>query len=296
VIVCLGDLFVDVLIQRHPDRGTAIRLAAGGSAANTAAWLARLGAPVGLVAAAGADPSGDMLTQQLRRRGIRDGVTRVADRTTGVMIMEVLSPQPGPSTVDRGANEWLRLGPPQLTLLGEARWLHCTAYAFHGEPSRSAVGEAGRIARAAGAMISLDLGAAHLVKHVGLDRYTALIHELAPDCLFANEEEAALLAAPGETPLEALAGFAYTVVVKRGRAGCAVRTGSVEATYPALPAEVVDPLGAGDAFAAGVVHGLWHQEPIAEAIARGLALGAECVGVLGGQPPLNGDQGIGGGS
>ncbi|MGH2409051.1 MAG: carbohydrate kinase family protein, partial [Chloroflexota bacterium] len=252
----------------------------------TAAWLARLGAPVGLLAAAGADLPGDMLVEQLRRRGIRDGVARVADLPTGVMIMEILPERPGPPTVNRGANEGLSLDPPRLALLGEARWLHCTAYAFHGEPSRGTVGEAGRIARAAGAMISLDLGAAHLVTHVGLDRYTALIHELAPDLLFANEEEADLLAQPGDTPLGALAAFAPTVIVKRGRAGCAVRTGAEESTFLAVPTEIVDPLGAGDAFAAGVVYGLWRREPMAEAVARGLALGAPCGGLLGGQPPL----------
>ncbi|HEY8283801.1 MAG TPA: PfkB family carbohydrate kinase [Chloroflexota bacterium] len=286
MIVCLGDLFVDVLIQRHADRGTAITLAAGGSAANTAAWLAWLGAPAGLVAAAGADPPGDMLVEQLRRRGVRDGVARVAGLTTGVMIMEILPERPGPPTVDRRANESLSLDTPQLAMLGEARWLHCTAYAFHGEPSRSTVVEAGRIARAAGTLISLDLGATHLVSHVGLDRYTALIHELAPDLLFANEEEAALLAQPKETLLGALAAFAPTVIVKQGRAGCAVRTGAVESHFPAVPAEVIDPLGAGDAFAAGVIFGLWRHEPMAEAVARGLALGAQCVGLLGGQPPL----------
>ena len=296
MIVCLGDLFVDVLIQRRPDRGTSITVAAGGSAANTAAWLAGTGVPVGLVAAAGADPSGDMLVEQLGQRGVREGVARVVNQTTGVMIMEVLPQRPGPPTVDRGANEWLRLGLPQVALLCQARWLHCTAYAFHGEPSRSTVGEAGRIARAAGAMISLDLGAAHLVAHVGLDRYTTLIQDLAPDCLFANEEEAALLARPGQTPLGALAAFAPTVIVKRGRAGCAVWTGSAESTFPAVPAEMVDPLGAGDAFAAGVVYGLWRQEPMTEAIARGLALGAQCVGILGGQPPLSVNREMAGGS
>ncbi|HVA88286.1 MAG TPA: PfkB family carbohydrate kinase [Chloroflexota bacterium] len=296
MIVCLGDIFVDVLVQRPVDAATTVTLASGGSAANTAAWLAWLGAPVGLVAAVGADMAGDLLTERLRRRGVRDAVTRVAHLATGVMIMEVLSGRPGPPTVDRGANDSLRLDAPQLALLGEARWLHCTAYAFLGEDSQGSVRDAAAIAREAGAMISLDLGAAHLAHHLGLDHYQTLIRQLGPDLLLANEEEAALLAQPGETPLAALARFAPMAILKRGQDGCEVIRGETEWRYPATPATVVDPLGAGDAFAAGVLHGLCRQETVAEAVARGQALGARCVGLLGGQPPPKEDQGIGGGS
>jgi sugar/nucleoside kinase (ribokinase family) len=78
-----------------------------------------------------------------------------------------------------------------------------------------------------------------------VDAFRATLAGLAPDIVFANEDEAAFV---GEIETE-------TLVVKRGARGCVVRRGGEEREYPAQAVTVVDSTGAGDAFAAGFLAG-----------------------------------------
>jgi sugar/nucleoside kinase (ribokinase family) len=66
-----------------------------------------------------------------------------------------------------------------------------------------------------------------------------------------------------------------TFVVKRGSRGCSVYAGGEERAYPAVPAEVVDSTGAGDAFAAGFLLG---------GSALAVHAAARCVGQMGAMP------------
>ena len=94
------------------------------------------------------------------------------------------------------------------------------------------------------------------------DRLTLdAVRELLPltDYFLPNEDEARALT--GESDPRAQAGAiaeagAQTVVVKRGGAGCCVRSGETVFDLPAPPIEAVEPSGAGDAFAAGLIVGI----------------------------------------
>src|SRR5688572_31409434 len=88
-VTTLGDLMLDVVVipDRPLERGTdvpgSVALRQGGSAANTARWLARLGARTSLVAAVGRDPAGRALVEAIRGDGVAARVTRVAGARTG---------------------------------------------------------------------------------------------------------------------------------------------------------------------------------------------------------------------
>jgi fructokinase len=88
---------------------------------------------------------------------------------------------------------------------------------------------------------------------------------LAPHLVFANEAEAELV---GELDAE-------TVVVKRGARGCVVVDAEGRRELPAVPADVVDTTGAGDAFAAGFLVG---------GSSLALDASARCVGMMGATP------------
>src|SRR2546427_107492 len=88
-IVVLGDLMLDVVLapDRPLERGTdvpgRVSLVQGGSAANTARWLARVGARATLISAVGRDAAGRTLVEAVRADGVRARITRVARVRTG---------------------------------------------------------------------------------------------------------------------------------------------------------------------------------------------------------------------
>ena len=111
-------------------------------------------------------------------------------------------------------------------------------------------------------------------------------HSPSIDCA-ANADEAAVLAGPGtaERQASALTGIVRHAVVKRGGAGAVwcSRDGSTAAVaLERVP--VIDPTGAGDAFAAGLLAAWVSGAGPAEALAAGAALGVKAVTRLGARP------------
>jgi sugar/nucleoside kinase (ribokinase family) len=248
--------------------------------------LAHQGIPTAFLGAAGTDLVGDLLEEDLRRRGVRCAIARLAHQPSGVLLIEILQDGKTLPAGRRGANNELGLNEAQRTILVEARWLHITAYALYAEASRKPVLDAVAVARSAGARVSFDLGAPHLVAHVGSDTYTALIRAVGPDVLLANHIEAELLAGSGADPLAALGDFAPLAVLKRGAAGCVALHMGNAYQQPALPTDEADPMGAGDAFAAGLIAALYRDRSLPEALESGATLGARGVSLKGGRPPL----------
>jgi sugar/nucleoside kinase (ribokinase family) len=162
---------------------------------------------------------------------------------------------------DRGVAPELRAEELQNEWLDGCEHLHLPAYSVLAPPIRDAAYAAAE--RVPGT--SLDLSSTAAIRAAGIDELQAAVSRLRPDVVFANEDEAALV---GEIAAE-------TVVIKRGARGCLVRSGGEEQEYAALPAEVVDSTGAGDAFAAGFLLG--GPDLALEAAAR-------CVASMGAMP------------
>lgn len=263
-VLVLGDLALDVVLaparplQRGTDVPGAVRLHQGGSAANTARWLARLGARASLVCAVGRDGAGRALVAALRADGVHVRAARPAGARTARIGM-LVDPTTGERSfvAERGAADLLH--PADL----EARWfrgvaaLHLPAYSLLGAP----LGEAGRaavaFARAAGARVSVDLASAGPLLAGGRAAAHALVREVAPDVLFTNQHEAAAFL--GEPDPARLLGFAPVAIVKRGAAGATLlvrgpgraAASGVRLEVATRPFAVADTTGAGDVFDAG---------------------------------------------
>ena len=277
-IVVLGDLALDVLIQpiRRLETGTdvpgRVTFAQGGSAATTARWLARLGARTTLIAAVGRDATGRALVEAVRGDGVTVRATRVAGARTariGVLV------EPGGErsfVPDRGAAD--RLDPSELraSWFEGSRALHLPAYSLLGEPLGSAGRRAIELARAAGAIVSVDLASVAPLLAGGRQAAIELIASAAPDILFATaaETEALLAGAPAERLLD----FAGIVVIKRGAKGARVlaRSGSEVLRFDVATAsiEAADTTGAGDAFDAGFLVGWFAAKAAGRALPAGL--------------------------
>lgn len=260
--VVLGDLLMDVVLApvRSLERGTdvpgRVSLVQGGSAANTARWLARLGARTTLIAAVGRDAAGRALVDALRGEGVQARVIRVAGARTG-RVGVVVSDGERSFVADRGAAT--RLSPNDL----RPRWfaradaLHLPMYSFIGEPVRHAGRKAVDFAREGGATISVDLASIAPLLERGREAALTLIGEIAPDLLFATAAEAQALL--DRYVVDGLLELAPTVVVKRGPKGATVlaRDGESRLRFEVATEHraAADTTGAGDAFDAGFLVG-----------------------------------------
>lgn len=231
-------------------------LVQGGSAANTARWVARVGGRGTLIAAVGRDATGRSLVKAVRSDGVIAHVSRIAGAPTG-RIGVLVAPGGERSFVqDRGAAELLRPDDLRPAWFRGAAALHQPIYSLLGP-----LGEAGRhaldLARAAGAAISVDLASIGPLLSEGRRAAQALISDVAPDVLFATAAEADALLGLGR--LEDLLSSASIAVIKRGPKGATVlaRAGGnvirFDAATQALNA--TDTTGAGDAFDAGFLVG-----------------------------------------
>ena len=259
-VVVLGDLMVDVVLTpgRRLEVGTdvpgRVGLRQGGSAANTARWLARLGVRTALVCAVGRDPEGRALTAALERDGVRLHVTRVARERTG-RIGVLVAPNGERSFVaDRGAAD--RLAPGDLSArVFAVDLVHLPVYSLLGDPLGAAGHRAIELARAGGALVSLDLSSVGPLLANGRRAALRLVGEAAPDLLFATTVEAEALV--GDRHVARLTDVARLVVIKRGRAGASVFDAADDgrlAFHVATAAlDTIDTTGAGDAFDAGFI-------------------------------------------
>jgi sugar/nucleoside kinase (ribokinase family) len=262
-IVALGDLVVDVVaatkepLAHASDAAGAIVFRQGGSAANTARWIARLGGEAAFVGAVGRDEWGRRLRASLAEAGVRVHLVRRAGRTARIVALV----EPGGErtfVTDRGAADHLTPEDLRAAWFAGAAGLHLPAYSLLNEPLGAAARRAAELARAAGATVSVDLASRRPLLSHGRRTAWERIAALAPDLLFANAGEAAALAgARGEHHLLDLA---PVVVVKEGPGGCRliVRAhGSVAGAGPVRLAvatthiAATDTTGAGDAFDAG---------------------------------------------
>lgn len=262
-VVCAGDLMLDVVVRgRAPEPGgdapAAIALHGGGSAANTAAWLAATGSPVTWCGAVGDDAAGRTALAELEAAGVRTAATVVAARPTGVCV--VLIGEDGERTMrsDRGANA----AAPVPALPPGTAWLHVSGYA-----DAATLVAAGR---EAGVPVSVDPGPAG----------TAVADA---DLLLPSLVEAQSLT--GETdPERAALALGTEAFVTLGAEGALWTDGTRLLHRRAEPAAVVDTAGAGDAFAAGVLAARLHGSGPEGQLEAGLRLASRCVATAGARP------------
>jgi sugar/nucleoside kinase (ribokinase family) len=289
--VVLGDVMTDVVcllsgpLVPGSDSPAPIRTSAGGSAANTAAWLAATGHHAQFVGRVGADPAGEVAVAALRTVGVEVRVAVDPVRPTGTCVVLVGADGERTMVPGTGANgAWSLDDLP--TTWGPGTHLHVSGYALVNPGAREAALEAVRRARNGGATVSVDTASTGPLVNVGPQRFLSWVEGI--DLALANAPEASLLsglADPTDAALALTRWFA-TVVVKLGPEGALLaRAGSPDIVRaPAPEVAVVDSTGAGDAFAAGFLPAWRSGTDDAAALADGNALGARAVTRAGARP------------
>jgi 5-dehydro-2-deoxygluconokinase len=262
----------------------------GGSATNVAVAAARLGRVAAVITRTGHDPFGRFVHHALKRYGVSDQfVTAVPGLPTPVTFCEIFPPDDFPIYFYRYPKAPdLEIGPGELDYdaIRAARVFWVTATGLSAEPSRSATLEALK-ARGAGehsGITVLDLDyrptfwpsreAARAAVAPALRHVTVAVGNL-DECDMAVGESEPRRA--GQALLDRGPGLA---VVKQGPRGVLAvdRAGAVES--PPFEIEVLNGLGAGDAFGGALCHGLLAGWPVAEVIRFANAAGAIVAGRL----------------
>ena len=263
-MIVIGDLTLDVVLS--PERALAsatdvpglVRLRQGGSAANAARWFSRLGAQTQLICSVGRDGPGRALVEAVRSDGVIVRAARIAGRPTGRIGVLVGADGERSFVADRGAADLLAPTDLRPAWFKAVDLLHVPFYSLLGEPLGSAGREGVRLAREAGAAVSLDLASVGPLLAAGRPAVLALIRSVAPDLLLGTAAElAALLDATNRAVLGARAlALAPVVIVKRGGDGATVHLldgsgASITFDVATRPLPATDTTGAGDAFDAG---------------------------------------------
>ena len=263
------------------DAPAVIRFHGGGSAANTAAWLARAGVEPVLVGRVGDDERGRGASEELRAAGVDAQLAVDPELPTGTCIVLVAPDGERTMAPDAGANDALGESDLADELLASADHLHVAGYALLRSGSRPAARAAIARALERGVTVSVDPSSAALLSPEFLD-YAAGARLLLP-----NADEARMLS--GERDPEqagrALANRFQEVVVTLGADGALWTNGSASVRADAVPVEdAVDSTGAGDAFAAGLLAARLDGAGPEEALAAAARLAAEAVTKPGGRP------------
>ena len=262
-VVCVGE----TMVVLTPDDGGALEHAArltvgvGGAESNVAAGLARLGHRAAWVSRVGDDPFGRRVVAEVAAAGVDVSLVTVdPDAPTGLYLKD-----PGPDGTrvhyHRAGSAASRLGAADLArpALAGARLLHLSGItAALSGTCRDLLVSALDGRALPGARVSFDVN--HRPALWPADRAGPVLRDLADRAgvvLVGLDEAAVLWSADDPAAVRTLLPGPELVVVKDGPVGAAALPRTGPAVFvPALPVDVVEPVGAGDAFAAGFLSGL----------------------------------------
>lgn len=287
-LTALGRLCIDLNaneINRPMEQTMTFTKYVGGSPANIAIGMSRLGRRVAFVGKLADDQMGRFIRAYLRDNGIDDGCVST-DRTgavTGLAFTEIKSPTDCSILMYRDNVADLKLGPLDVgePLIADSRALLISGTALAASPSREAVFVALDYARKHGTPVAFDIDYRPYTWRSPEETavYANLVAEKS-DIIVGTREEFDGMERFENNPDR---GDRYTaskwfergaklVVIKHGKDGSIAYTkDGLEHRAKSYPANVVKTFGAGDAYAAGFLHGLMSGWDVARSMSFGSA-------------------------
>ncbi len=264
-VLCVGVLVSDVFVpplERLPQAGELLAtdeflVEPGGCAANLAVALSKLGVACSVCGRVGDDLYGELVRRDLSARGIdTSGVLTTAGLGTSKTVIISVAGEDRRYLHSFGANAALAAADIPASLLESAEVIYIGGYLIL--PGLRADELAPRLAaaRARGATTILDV-AAPAQRALSLEAVSRLLPHV--DYFVPNLDEGFALTGerdPRRQAEQLLEHGALTVIIKLGEQGIYVRRGSESFAIDAPPIAVVEPSGAGDAFAAGLAVGI----------------------------------------
>jgi sugar/nucleoside kinase (ribokinase family) len=265
--------------------GPAIELS-GGSAGNTVAGLASLGSKCGYIGKGRDDQLGAVFRHDVTAAGVRFDTPSAASGPATARSLILVTPD-AQRTMNTFLGACVNLTPDDIdeAMIASAQVTYLEGYLFDPPEAKKAFRKAARIAHAAGRKVALTLSDAFCVERYR-DEFLDLI-EGDVDILFANETELHALfhAADFDAGVAEARKRVEVAALTRSAQGSVLATADEVAVVAAAKVDrVVDTTGAGDLYAAGVLHGLTAGLPLAECGRLGSVAAAEIISHYGGRP------------
>ncbi len=258
-LCALGDFAWDVLIRTNNellhggDTFGEVTLMPGGSAANVAVWAARCGIESHFVGKVGRDRFGELARENLALERVVAHLVEADNHLTGSVAVFVDHTGERSMVSGHGADFFLLPSELPRDVLRAATHLHLTSWSFFVDPPRSAAREAARVAKKAGATLSLDPSSFQMIGEMGVEEFLAVTADLGVDIFLPNKEEGAMLTGYTE-PDEIAAALALLypgalIILKLDADGALVLLDDGPHRIPPATNNLVDATGAGDSFA-----------------------------------------------
>lgn len=312
-VVCIGNAIVDVLVRANDatierlglDKGIMTLIdaeraddlygqmgpaieASGGSASNTAAGIASLGARAAYVGKVRNDQLGGIFSHDIRASGVLFDTPAATDGPPTARCLIFITPD-AQRTMNTYLGACVNLGPGDIDpdLIGAAEVTYMEGYLWDRPEAKAAFLKAADIAHGAGRQVSLTLSDPFCV-----ERHRDSFRELVSghiDILFANEQEIMSLyqVAKFDAAVQQVRADCAVAALTRSEHGSVIVAGDAVHVIGAEPvAHVADTTGAGDQYAAGFLHGLTNGHDLAAAGRIGSIAAAEVIDHVGPRPQV----------
>lgn len=293
-LVSIGELLIDLISTEYTDNlaeADTYRRLPGGSPANMASNLVRLGKKSALIASVGEDPAGAYLRDYIHGLGLDHSRLRsVAEPTTLILVTK--SKAVSGFSAYRGADAHINLDQTDIDWICQTKIIHTTAFALSQQPARGSILAAAKQACYDGVQASIDVnyaptiwpgraealkvisrylsfGKGALAKFSEVD-YERLFGEAVTDPVSAGERILGL--------------GARLVCLTMGEQGVYVVSEEGDFHLEARPVEVKDTTGAGDAFWSGFLSGWLDEKSLYQCAKAGRAMAEKKLGFFGPLP------------
>ncbi|HSR49315.1 MAG TPA: 5-dehydro-2-deoxygluconokinase [Acidobacteriota bacterium] len=289
-VAVLGRIGYDLFAEEH---GVALKDVGlfsrhlGGSSANIAVGLARLGLETSMIGCVGDDALGDFLIEYLQKEGVStERVRRLQGVQSSLCLCETSPPDHFPQVFyrARAADTQLQIEEADLESISQARLFVTNGTSLCQSPSRESTLRAMEHAKQTGVQVAFDVDYREMSWNSSQE--AALYCRLALpfiDLLLANRDELALVGGNSDRAQairSIVARGPSVVIAKLDSEGTLAATSQAAWSLPAFEVPVVSTIGAGDGFAAGFLLGQVKGMSLQESLRRGNASAAIVVSRL----------------
>jgi sugar/nucleoside kinase (ribokinase family) len=271
-------------VELYDKMGPGIEMS-GGSAANTLAGIASLGGRGAYIGKVRDDQLGQVFAHDIRAIGVCYETKPLAEGPPTARCLILITPDAQRSmNTFLGASTLLDPSDIDAGLVRAASVTYLEGYLFDRPEAKQAFFLAAEIAHAAGRKVALTLSDSFCVERHHAE-FTRLVEKV--DILFANEAEARMLTGADsyDEAARTLSAACPIVCVTHGAQGSVIFADGVAHRIPARPVErLVDTTGAGDLYAAGVLHGITSGKDIPTSGRIGAIAAAEIISQVGPRP------------